>query len=116
MRRAALPKGTAEGSSNCTSLLVLPPRILSACKDGRKHLLTYCNSLSPKSYVQPRSHRSPRPIEYSQPPQKTAQLWNKSKEDLASQLVELKSYVAEPEIQTEGSADGLQRVDRPEDC
>jgi hypothetical protein len=40
---------------------------------------------------------------YSQPLQKTAQLWNKSKEDLASQLVDLKSYVAGRKIR-EGTA------------
>ena len=59
-------------------------------------ILTCCHSLlSPKSYVRPRSHRPLRPIEYSQPLQKTAQLWNKSKEDLAGQLADLKSYVEE---------------------
>jgi hypothetical protein len=57
-------------------------------------MLICCNSLlSPRSYVHPRSHRLFLPTEYSQPLQKTAQLWNKSKEDLASQLVDLKSYV-----------------------
>lgn len=56
-------------------------------------MLTVCYSLSPKSYVTPRAHRSLRPIAYSHPLQKTAQLWNKSKEDLASQLAELKRYV-----------------------
>jgi hypothetical protein len=57
-------------------------------------MLTSYHSLSPKSYVHPRSHRSLHPINCSQPLQKTAQLWNKSKEDLASQLADLKSYVA----------------------
>jgi len=57
-------------------------------------LTSYDSLLSPKSYVAPRSHCIPRPIAYSQPTQKTAQLWNKSKEDLASQLVDLKTYVA----------------------
>lgn len=57
-------------------------------------MLTCSYSLRPKSYVPPRSHRPHRPIEYSQPLQKTAQLWNKSKEDLAGQLADLKTYVA----------------------
>jgi hypothetical protein len=57
-------------------------------------MLTQYSSLRPKSYVHIRSHRSLRTTEYSQPLQKTAQLWNKSKEDLASQLSDLKSYVA----------------------
>jgi hypothetical protein len=60
----------------------------------REYMLTQYYSLRPKSYVQSRSHRSLSPTEYSQPLQKTAQLWNKSKEDLASQLSDLKSYVA----------------------
>lgn len=48
----------------------------------------------PKSYVDPHHYPSFRSISYSQPQQKTAQLWNKSKDDLASQLTDLKSYVA----------------------
>ena len=34
-----------------------------------------------------------RSIEYSHPPQKTAQLWSKNKDELNVQLQELKSYV-----------------------
>lgn len=59
-------------------------------------LLTARRSLSPRSYVHPRA-RSPAPhapTAYLQPPQKTAQLWNKSKDELAAQLADLKSYVA----------------------
>ncbi|RMZ69137.1 60s ribosomal l35 [Pyrenophora seminiperda CCB06] len=48
-------------------------------------------SLSPRSYVLLRSLTSNRPILYSHPLQKTAQLWNKSKDELASQLTDLKS-------------------------
>ncbi|KAJ4985693.1 60S ribosomal protein L35 [Stagonosporopsis vannaccii] len=60
---------------------------------GEEALLTCCCSLSPRSYVHPhaRSHRLPRSPAYLQPPQKTAQLWNKSKDELATQLSELKS-------------------------
>lgn len=82
-----------EGSSDCTSLLVLPPQIYRFIVTGESHMLTASYSLRPKSYVLPRSHRLRRPNEYSQPLQKTAQLWNKSKEDLAGQLADLKTYV-----------------------
>ena len=56
-------------------------------------LLTARHSLSPRSYVHPRARplAPHHPTVYLQPPQKTAQLWNKSKDDLATQLAELKS-------------------------
>lgn len=83
-----------EGSCNH----ILPParvaNLLSQYYTFEELLLTCYNSLSPRSYVHPRSHRSPRSTAYSQPPQKTAQLWNKSKDELATQLADLKSYVA----------------------
>jgi hypothetical protein len=94
MRRAAVQSRMLEGSSNCSSVLVLLPKFLQIVHCRERCLLTQCYSLRPKSYVHPRSHRSLRPTEYSQPLQKTAQLWNKSKEDLAGQLSDLKSYVA----------------------
>jgi hypothetical protein len=80
------------GSSNCTSCL-RHRKFAVAVSFFPKHMLTCCNSLSPKSYVF-RSHRPHRSTVYSQPPQRTAQLWSKSKDELASQLTDLKSYVA----------------------
>jgi hypothetical protein len=68
MCRAILLSRMVEGSSNCTSLLVLPPQILYLCIYRRNRMLICCNSLlSPRSYVYPRSHRPFIPTEYSQP-------------------------------------------------
>ena len=72
---------------------------------------TYANigvySLPLRSYVLLRSLTSNRPIPYSHPLQKTAQLWNKSKDELASQLTDLKSCVAQfDEWKQRWNADG----------